>query len=362
MGRTGDQHEARIGTWLRRHGRSALLWSPLAFAACQLVLLSAMERWRPELHDPEYGLKRTRLRERLAEEPGRPLFLMLGSSRVGAGFRPEKLPAYHTPDGASPLVHNFGKVGAGPVTELVYLRRLLADGIHPRWVFVEYFPAVWFDAGELGEIKRFYERKLEFLTWEDLPVVRRYTSAPARLYRKWLQGHLVPWFSERSLVLKCFAPGWDSSEPSVDDLWLIQDRCGWLNHLLPDEDGDHYQPFEQAKAHFGPVLQKYEICPRSDAALRELVALCRQEGIQVGVVFMPEGTAFRGLYPAPARAAIAEYLQRMGRENNITVIDARDWVADKDFIDTFHLHPRGATAFTVRFGREVLQPLLAGHG
>src|SRR5581483_9834485 len=93
---------------------------------------------------------------------------------------------------------------------------------------------------------------------------------------------------------------------------------------------------------------------------REILATCRQEGIAAGLVVLPEARWFRDLYPPAARAEVADYLGRLGRECQVPVIDARDWVADEDFADGYHLRPGGATAFTTRFGADVLRPLLVG--
>jgi hypothetical protein len=58
---------------------------------------------------------------------------------------------------------------------------------------------------------------------------------------------------------------------------------------------------------------------------------------------------------------VAEYLGRISRELHVTVIDARDWVSDDDFIDMTHALPRAAGPFTERLGREAVLPLVAGR-
>src|SRR5262245_12646274 len=61
-----------------RSPKAALLWGLLLFAGVQLGLAVAMESWRPECRDPEYATKCRRLRQRLREEPSRPLVVVLG--------------------------------------------------------------------------------------------------------------------------------------------------------------------------------------------------------------------------------------------------------------------------------------------
>src|SRR5947209_8176458 len=117
--------------------RAALVWGLILFAAVQAASAAVVEWWRPEYRDPEYGHKLAGLRRRLRGEPGRPLAVVLGSSRVEMGFRPDVLPAYRPAGGPPALVHNFALSASGPVRELLALRRLLDAGIRPRWALIE---------------------------------------------------------------------------------------------------------------------------------------------------------------------------------------------------------------------------------
>src|SRR5438132_12868958 len=90
---------------------STLAWAVGFFLAIQAVTIVLVDGWHPELYDPEYGLRLALLRTRQAEQPGRPLLLLFGSSRTVVSFKPEILP----PLGRSaPLVFNFSHCGAGP--------------------------------------------------------------------------------------------------------------------------------------------------------------------------------------------------------------------------------------------------------
>src|SRR5262245_4077574 len=77
---------------LSARGRRALGWGLILFLLGQLALALFVEWGHPEIIDPEYGRRLQLLRERRAEAPGRPLVLVLGSSRTAMGFRPEALP------------------------------------------------------------------------------------------------------------------------------------------------------------------------------------------------------------------------------------------------------------------------------
>src|SRR4051812_37943960 len=112
----------------RRRSRASLLWLAAWVAGLQLGLAFLVETRRPELRDPEYAHKLTHLHNRLAESDQRPLVLMLGSSRVGVGVRPECFPAPPDTGRANPLLLNFALCGSGPFLERICLRRLLEDG------------------------------------------------------------------------------------------------------------------------------------------------------------------------------------------------------------------------------------------
>jgi hypothetical protein len=94
--------------------------------------------------------------------------------------------------------------------------------------------------------------------------------------------------------------------------------------------------------------------------MRRFLAICRNKGIEVGVVYLPEGTDFRRMYPIGVRSEVGRRLRRLRRQWRVPVIDARTWVGDDGFWESYHLLPWGATAFTRRFGREVLERLLPG--
>jgi hypothetical protein len=77
---------------LPSRSRTAILWAVGFFLIAQLTLMVTIERWRPDWSDPEYGTRFRHLKRRIQKEPGRPLLLVLGSSRVGNGLVADCLP------------------------------------------------------------------------------------------------------------------------------------------------------------------------------------------------------------------------------------------------------------------------------
>src|SRR5713101_3283881 len=77
---------------LPSRGRAVILCGIGFFVAAQLALNFAIERWRPEWSDPEYGYRFRNLKKQIKTDPFRPLLVVLGSSRIGNGFDADSLP------------------------------------------------------------------------------------------------------------------------------------------------------------------------------------------------------------------------------------------------------------------------------
>jgi hypothetical protein len=339
--------------------RAALLWALAVMAVSQLALIFAMRDWKPEWRDPEFGHRLLRLRARLAAAPDRPLVLILGSSRAAMGLRPDALPDCRTADGRRPIVFNFSVTGAGPVMELLYLRRLLRRGIHPDWVLAECWPPYWHQEGPAAEVSRFAVHRLE---WQDLPLWDRYWGGARDREARWCEARLAPFFTSRFILLSEWAPAWLPMGSRQEWKWREVDEHGWLpcqpSHVDPEQ---RRRRAEWNRDYYAVLLRHFAFSPVSDQALRELFALCRDENIRVALFLMPEGSEFRSWYPPALCEWIEAYTAELTREYQVPVIDTRAWAADADFVDSSHLVPAAAAAFTNRFGREVLQPVLLGR-
>jgi hypothetical protein len=336
----------------RPHARAVMAWSVLVFVGLQLTLNAVLDFARPELRDPEYGLKLQRLRQRLAEAPGRPLVIVLGSSRAAEGFRPAALPAGACPEG-QPVVFNFALMGSGPVMELVCLRRLLADGIRPDLVLVECWPPAWH--GE--EEDRIRIQRLSCL---DLGLLMRYSARPVHLWLQWLPERLAPWFSSRFVVLRHCTPLWVTGTPPALIHWDTLDGSGWGPSPGKADPAEQRRRFRDASAYFAGVLNQFQHAASADRALGEVLEVCRSRHIPAALLYMPEAPSFQNCYPPALRAVTDAYLEQLSRAHGVPLVNARGWLADEDFADGCHLLSRGATAFSERFGRQVLPTLLSG--
>ena len=334
--------------------KAVIGWTALGFLLVQLALDIFVVSRHPELRDPEYATRLARLRERMAENPQRPLMVMLGSSRTVGSFIPEKLPAIYSSAGESPLVFNFSHLGAGPGMNMVEARRLLRDGIRPKWMIVEVMPPQLND-GNQGIL-------LSTSTPHDLSVTRRYRH-PLMVYSTFVRSHLVPSYNFRQFLAHSAIPGWipeaewQMGIPKIDHLG--GDETLQTRDLNYEAALSQYMTTEARKG-YEPALQNLQIADLSDRATRDLLRFCKRRGITVVLLLTPEGSAFQSWYSAESRRRVESYCSSISNEYRVPLIDARNWLADDDFVDSHHVNARGAEKFTLRLGREVIQPLANG--
>ncbi len=343
-------------------GRSSLFWTIGLLAASHAVLALWIHRAHPDLCDPTWDFRIERLHARMAEAPGRPLLLFLGSSRPANGICPQAMGEW-APISPSPLVFNFATLGGGPVRELLTLRRLLGHGIKPKWVIAELWPLFWAEKGRYNESQPVLAADYHL---SDLPVLGHLyhnqasaiskvaceTFTPLIHYRGHLLGHYASFLMSRDTQQQ---QQWEMVH------WATLDEWGWLPVAWARKG-----PAEFAKdlevARQDTLYSLEDVRPREhvDWCVRQLIQTCRQEGIQLYYFLMPEPSAMRGWFPPRVQAFYHEYLRGLQKDQGLEVIDTRDWLSDDAFVDFCHLLPRGAKAYSARLAQEVLRPLLAG--
>jgi hypothetical protein len=337
--------------------RSALWATVVLFVGVQLALAAFLTRVHPEMRDPEYGSLLNTLRARRAESPGRPLVLILGSSRSANLFRPSP------PAGTEPLVFNFGTLWTGPVRELQMLRRLLARGIRPDWIVAEVWLPFLTQRGGFSEELRIRDCDVQPT---DCPVVARYFSHPWPTYGKLAEAELVPAFTHRGGFLASYARCLGRPLPRLPGDWSVPELrvegYGWLP--APDEKAT--DDLVRLATRFiadnvRDVLTDFQVSPIADGALRELLTTCARHHIRTTLVLLPDHSAVRASHLPAVQARLNAYLGELAQEYALAVIDTRDWVRDEDFIDGKHTHARVAAPYTERFNREALRPLLVGR-
>jgi len=337
----------------RRRSRAALGCFLIATLALSGVTLLAADVLWPALRDPEYGIRSKALRARAAENPGRPLVVVVGSSRTGAGLCPAAWEAVRPADAArpDPILFNMGRAGAGAVIQLMTLHRVYADGVRPAVVLIEYWPP-YLNAGDPSESRRLAP---EQTFPADLPVLVRHFPEGRTFARLARRARLNPVFGLRKSLLLQLVPTWLPWPQRTEVVWSDLDGWGWLPGLDMPEGPSPLRSrwLAEREGTFRPQLRNFSVSPVADRALREAVATARAHGARVGLVFLPESSQFRAWYPAEAERAAREHLRDLSCQLGVPVLDTRDWMSDGAFVDGFHLTRSGAIEFTRRFGPEV---------
>jgi hypothetical protein len=301
--------------------------------------------------DPQYVMKMERLKARVAENPGRPLWLVMGSSRVERGLRAGILDEGAT-DKNAPMIFNFGLGGGGMFREFICLRRLLDAGFKPREVGIEIVGGamsreMFEESNSPNLLVRARRNELkDYLEYSDDPAMfitqwRLSRWDPAYKYGIKVPGQTLAW---RLIPL----PGVRHLESVPYDKW------GWFPQPpAPIPEDDYHRAFEIAKTQFQDKFMNFQISRKTDVPLRRMLEMCRNAGIGVFLLRMPENSDFRAFYTPGANVVIEAYLAKIEGEYGVPMIDATMWIGGGGFTDGHHLNATGAEEFTRRFGAEL---------
>ncbi len=329
----------------QRRARRAVLSFVVAFLAVNALVLLAL--YQPRVRDPEYGRRVASLRQRIAENPGRPLVVVIGSSRSAMGINPAEWEAVrpNKPGQPDPLLFNLSLLGSGPVMELMALRRMYADGVRPSLVLIEFWPPfLHTDNGWDESFRVAVDRLLDV----DTAVVRDYFPDSERIAREMRWRRTSPIFANRERLLVQLLPRWLPGEKRVNWSWDQVDGWGWkAGSPLPAElSEERTRQHRQTAQIYGPLLASHRVSAIPLRAMREAVALAREYGSAVGFLFMPESSEFRQLYPEAVDRICREQLAQLGTELQVPVIDTRDAMKDVYIADGYHLSRIGSAEFT----------------
>ncbi|HVC97651.1 MAG TPA: DUF1574 family protein [Pirellulales bacterium] len=332
--------------------RTALAWGLGAFVSLQVGLAVGIELALPQLRDPLYGDKLHQLRRRTAAAKESEVLVVLGSSRTAHALDAATAELQLKTRVARPsLVYNFGVPGAGPVTNLVNLKRLLAGGVRPDLVVIEVLPPLLAVQAPAVELFQF---PAERIWWSEIPLIEHYASiAPDvdHLRRDWWLGGCVPWHAHRFGILRVLLP--DFVPRLGREAWFARfDEHGWTGIHKDFRTADRYRDgLARARADYEAYLTDFRLGGTGCEALRETLATCREQRIRAALLLSPEAPEFQAFYSADAWLQIKSYLEQLLREFDVALVDARDWMAGDDFLDSHHLLVPGAVRFSERFGR-----------
>ncbi len=345
----------------RRRAAISVATGALLLIASQVGTGVAIEAEWSSLRDPVFYDKLDLLRAHPAffsSFPDRPVtVLFIGSSRtqngVDAGAASRQLTAAL---GRPVQTFNFAQAGAGPVTNAVYMRRLLRSGVRTDFALIEVHPV--FLAGQRPDPPE-TRWLLPFRLRRDELAAARATGFPAatpathgpRMFA-------APWYEYRFIVLNRYAP------------FLLMDNNRLNGGHQPDRDGftrlqEHVSA--EAKAGFlglawgqyADYFRGYRPNGPGVAAVRDTLEQCRSAGWKAALVLMPESETWRGWYDPAGLRELDAVVAGIGAEYGVPVFDARTWVPDELTVDGHHLAGPGADLLTERLTREALAPWLA---
>jgi hypothetical protein len=327
-----------------KSARSALVCFAAAFLLWQVTLAGLIERAWPDVRDPEWHLLVERLRHRQAEAAGRPLVVVLGSSRSEMAIDAARLS--RSPSG--PVVFNASVPAGGPLLQKVLLDRLLAEGIRPDRVAIEVMPPYFSEVGACHEEGSPAWQRLTLAELLDLvPQARE----PSRLLKPWLRARLLPLSAHHPSLQRRLLPA--KLCPAGDVTGSDRDGHGWRpgtpECLARRAELTQFMLAQYDRALRSPVLFE----PRL-RRLGELLVRCRQEGIGCVMFLSPENSEFRSRPTASFRQALDTALTRLAGEHGVRLHDARTWLSDEEFVDGHHVTTGGAIRFTTRFEKHLL--------
>jgi hypothetical protein len=341
----------------RRMKRSApiliLLWLPIWYVLGQLSLFAWMdENWELERTISERQ-KLQLLHERLAEMPDRPLVLMLGSSRADQAFQASRLSGQTGPDGRKLLAFNLGVPTVGGMHELLYLKDLLAEGVRPRLILVE-FVSTHLIRSQRGLQSEEHFTIPAYISFHQLHFLQHYYTNRRRAWIEWMEARLTPWYGYRWWIHEHLQGLHSLPEKEFDQSRRPIDPWGWrLLRDLPETMAARAVRWAVAYNMYGQTLKHFQLGSKPAQALLDLFDCCRRENIPVALFLPPVAQEFRDLFCPEGQAEIDNFVAHLRSRYNLDIIDATDWLEKWDFDDYHHATISGANKFTTRLIPEV---------
>ncbi|MCE9567096.1 MAG: DUF1574 family protein [Planctomycetes bacterium] len=314
-----------------RRARSSLAFTPVAGILLLIAGWSFADTYVPEITDTEYHHRLGVIRKAVAEHPRNPLAVIIGSSRMVWGFRPETLPE---PQPGELYWLNSSHVGGGPILNRLMMHRLLRDGVKPDVVVLEVMPAFF-----MRENTRFV---MSHFTAPELKVTREYGKFPLHYDYHFLRDKVA----------------------RMPELGRVFDPYNGIKQLLPR--GGHPKCEESVteeqrdrrtaivKNVYREDLAKMNVRPGADLAFRDTLRDAAAHGVRVVLIRTPEGPVFQSWYDPAGAARFDAYLADVAREFGVPILDARNWLYEDDFFDSHHMLRKGGDKFTARFAQEIV--------
>ena len=289
------------------------------------------------------------LRKLIHQHPDRPLVLLLGSSRTAMGVKPDVWEAARPGLPGDPLLFNMAIVGSGPITELLTLRRVYADGFRPAVVLLEFWPPFLRQDGRFAEAARVDPRRLR---WDDQSVVRDFFPAPEKTNRRMWLSRLNALSANNDRLAVQVDPELFRKSGRIDKEWAELDGWGWLPGMDPalDDAATRRRLREHQRRAYRDCFSGYAIHPDSDRALRAAVAL-RTNATRgsVSCIYRNPPSSSPGIR-RKLNAPPAPFWPRFNASLRCRSSTRETGWPKRFLADGFHLSRIGAGAFTAQLG------------
>jgi len=335
-----------------RHFRAGVLWALATAAIGQIALGTLIDVGLPEVRDPEYAHREHLLIEQTRQRDGRPLVVVLGSSRVQNGFDAE---AAMTATNQQARMFNFGIPTSGPYLERVWLDRLLAKGMKPDLLLIEVLPMHYNARRSPPDLRGLDGARLSVGEMAKMPKTVESVMGPCR---RWLVGRVIPSHRHQAELRERLGIDADAPRLPRHDASQMIDAFGFQPRTFPPEQAARLRRLSHVQ--YDSCYSEFELSVPQAKQLHASLELCRANGIRPAILLAPEGSEFRELVTPAMEQATQRMLTECRERYGAVVIDARAWMLDPEFFDMHHLTPWGARLFSERLAREAIVPMLSG--
>lgn len=348
----------------RRRTRSAKRM--VATAVGTLVLLNVglttylctFTHWR----DPMFARPALAFNARLEQQPNeRVAIAFLGSSRTGGGIDPrlvEPLVTKHT--GRPCVAHNLHVPGAGPISLLFHVQRLIALQVPVDAVIVELSP-LWYAMVD-GRPYEYRNPAADRLSWAEVQQAIQFGFPAEEYQRDWYQATYNPWMGYRFQWLGNLKPSWLPPNVVRHERFAtatLGHRPPFFNELSAEQKRDGLQRMRPIM--YAP-MQTVNFDDPPGQAMRKLVRTCREHGIVVGVFVVPLSDEFRSWYPLSVNERIRTFLETLHTDGATVSIDLRASLDNTLFGDGHHVVGVGVPAYSTLLAEQVVLPVLRQSG
>jgi hypothetical protein len=323
----------------RRRGQAAVLTGLGLFVLVQVVLHQLIQTGTLKIQDPIYqeklGLLQAQADYWKPDASGKVRVLAIGSSRTQLFLNTSQL------NSATHCYFNFGCAGCGPVTDALYLRRLLQAGLQCDEVIIELHPAMLVQQNPPFEHRWLHTYRLNS---EETSTLKKYGWNLETPIQYCWHGPLQTSYTYRYALLNAFAP---RLLPCPFGLGLLS-RTDAHGHVPGIEIQAKDRPKFLAAAYIEYLssFENYQPGGPAVEAIRDMLTQLQQRGIGVRLLLTPESSEFRNWYGEGKQHVISQFAIELSQEFHVPLIDAREWLPDEQFTDGHHATPSGAKAFT----------------